>query len=38
MNNHIPAPTEVLQKLSFAGVHISKATDCEKRFDLEESW
>ena len=38
MNNHTPAPIEVLQKLSFAGAHIIKAADCEKRFEIEESW
>ena len=38
MNNHTPAPIEVLQQLSFAGNHLVKAADCEKRFELEESW
>jgi hypothetical protein len=38
MNNHTPAPPAVLQKLSFAASHLTKAADCEKRFEVEESW
>ena len=38
MNNHTPAPIKVLQLLSFAGNHLVKAADCEKRFEVEESW
>jgi hypothetical protein len=38
MNKHTPAPIEVLQQLSFAGAHLVKAADCEKRFEIEESW
>ncbi len=38
MTDHKPAPLVVLQKLSFAGAHLIKAADCEKRFEIEESW
>ena len=38
MNNHTPAPIEVLQKLSSAAAHLTKAADCEKLFEVEESW
>jgi hypothetical protein len=38
MNHHTPAPTAVLQKLSCAAIYLTKAVDCEKRFEVEESW